>query len=256
MKVNLEERKRIGIEISGKVQGVGFRPTVFRYAKEFGLSGYVCNTSEGLYIEVEGEYEKIKNFIEKIKNSPPYLAELREIKTFSLQVKNENVFSIVESKKTEKIRVEISPDVATCKDCIEEMLDPSNRRYLFPFINCINCGPRFTIIKNIPYDRKNTTMEKFIMCQDCKREYENPEDRRFHTQPNCCFKCGPEVVFLDKNLETIGRNVEAIRKCVEELKNGKIVAIKGIGGFHLACDAKNENSVKLLKRRLISPSML
>ncbi|MFN4227917.1 MAG: carbamoyltransferase HypF [Candidatus Ratteibacteria bacterium] len=241
-------KKRFKILIKGKVQGVGFRPTIYRYAKEFGLTGFVCNTGSGVFIEIEGEKEKIKSFLNKIRNQPPPKAEIKEIKIEELKVKEDKEFNIIESKEEGK-EVEISPDIATCKKCLKELFNPDNRRYLFPFINCTDCGPRFTIIKKIPYDRKNTTMNEFIMCEQCRREYEDIFSRRFHAQPNCCFECGPEIKLIDISGREVVKNIESIKETAKFLENGKIVAIKGIGGYHIACDATNQKVVKLLRDR-------
>ncbi|MCM8803567.1 MAG: carbamoyltransferase HypF, partial [Candidatus Omnitrophica bacterium] len=241
-------KKRFRILIKGKVQGVGFRPTVYRYAKELNLTGFVCNTGNGVFIEIEGEDEKIKNFLNKIRNQPPPKAEIKEISVDEIKVKKDNEFKIIKSKEEGK-EVEISPDIGICKKCIRELFNPDDRRYLFPFINCTDCGPRFTIIKKIPYDRKNTTMDEFIMCEECNREYEDIFSRRFHAQPNCCFKCGPEIELIDSNQRVIIKNVESIKKTAELLEDGKIVGIKGIGGYHIACDATNQNSVRNLRER-------
>ena len=249
MILKLDEKERYRIKIKGRVQGVGFRPTCFRYANQFNLSGYVCNTSEGVLIEIEGKKENIDKFIEKIKNFPPPRAKIKEIDIERIEIKNEKVFRIIESKGNQDIKVEISPDIGTCKDCLKELFNKNDRRYLFPFINCTNCGPRFTITKKIPYDRKNTTMDEFIMCDECKEEYENVYSRRFHAQPNCCFKCGPEVKLIDNKGKEIFKNIEAIKETSKLIKEGEIIGIKGIGGYHIACDALNEKSIKILRER-------
>lgn len=240
-------KKRAKVFVEGRVQGVGFRPTVFRYAVKNNLTGFVCNTSSGVYIEVEGLLPDIKNFIEKIKRFPPTRSHISKISViYTEPIKSEEPFRIIESKSTsEKIRIELSPDIATCNECLEELFNPKDRRYLFPFINCTNCGPRFTITEKLPYDRKNTTMKIFKMCHNCIREYHNPSDRRFHAQPDCCFFCGPEV-FLVKD-KILNRGLDAIKKAAELIKNGYILAVKGIGGYHLICDAKNKKVVKRLR---------
>ncbi len=249
MNLNLYKIERYRIKINGRVQGVGFRPTIFRYANQFNLSGYVCNTSEGVLIEIEGKKENIDKFIKKIKNSPPPRAKIKEIDIEKIDIKNEDGFRIIESKNDLDIKVEISPDIATCNDCLKELFNKNDRRYLFPFINCTNCGPRFTITKKIPYDRENTTMAEFIMCEECREEYENIYSRRFHAQPNCCFKCGPEVKLIDNKGNKISENIKAIKETSKLLKEGKIIGIKGIGGYHIACDALNEKTIKILRER-------
>lgn len=241
--------ERYLIKIKGIVQSVGFRPTVYRYAKENQLFGFVLNSSEGVVIEVEGKKEKIKRFIEKIKKFPPERAKIEEIYIEKIGLKYEKEFRIIESEKKEKVYIDISPDISTCNDCLNELFDITNRRYLFPFINCTNCGPRFTIIKNIPYDRKNTTMDEFKMCEKCKEEYLNPENRRYHAEPTCCFNCGPEIKLIDSKGKFIEKGIEAIKVSARLIKEGKILLIKGIGGYHLSCNAENENAIEILRER-------
>jgi len=234
------------------VQGVGFRPTVFRYAVARNLSGWVTNTSTGVVIEVEGSQDKIEDFILTLKKSPPPRAEITNILLRKIPLKKETVFQVLPSIAGEKVKTRISPEIATCQDCLEELFNPQNRRYLYPFINCTNCGPRFTIIKNIPYDRKNTTMKKFTMCALCQEEYDNPRHRRFHAQPNACPVCGPQVILAkvsEDSRQELGRGREAVENTVRLLQEGKIVAIKGLGGFHLACDATNDEAVRRLRQR-------
>ncbi len=240
-------KKRVRIEINGNVQGVGFRPTVYRYAKERGLAGWVSNTSEGVIIEAEGDSEKISDFVEKIKSSPPPHARISNLLAFVLPVQDDNQFEILPSIRQSDIKTDVSPDIATCPECLEELADLKNHRFQYPFINCTNCGPRFTIISNVPYDRDKTMMKKFIMCPGCRGEYENPLDRRFHAQPNACKECGP-VITLVKNSRKI-HSAGAIREAIQILLKGKIVAIKGLGGFHLACDATNDKAVAHLRKR-------
>ncbi|MCM8772714.1 MAG: carbamoyltransferase HypF [Candidatus Omnitrophica bacterium] len=241
---------RYRIFVKGRVQGVGFRPTIYKYAKNLNINGFVCNTGKGVLIDVEGKIENIEKFIEKLKNSPPPRAEIKEIKIEKLDhIKGYKNFEIIKSIPDREIEVEISPDIATCKDCIKELFNKKDRRYFFPFINCTNCGPRFTIIKNIPYDRENTTMNEFKMCEECKKEYEDPFSRRFHAQPNCCFICGPVLKLFDNKGKYICEGKDAIKEASELLKEGKIIGIKGIGGYHLACDAENEKTIKILRER-------
>ncbi|WP_456479919.1 carbamoyltransferase HypF [Nautilia sp.] len=251
---------RIRYKINGIVQGVGFRPTVYKIAKELGLKGFVLNSSDGVIIEIEGQ--NINKFIKTLKNSLPPLARIDTIEKEILQIKNYTDFKIIESKQTTKT-TSISPDIAVCDECLKEMFDSKNRRYLFPFINCTNCGPRYTIIKDIPYDRKNTSMAKFKMCDECYKEYTNPLNRRYHAEPTCCFKCGPELNVKCKmengkfNIMENGKwkmENDKIRFIAEKIKEGKIVAIKGLGGFHLVCDATNEDAVRELRRRKQRPT--
>jgi hydrogenase maturation protein HypF len=240
------------VQITGIVQGVGFRPFVYNLATRLGLKGWVNNTSAGVDIHVEGEQADLKSFIEKLSSEKPPLASLDEIKVWEVPLENYPTFDIQHSTSIENAFQPISPDVAVCDDCLREMFDPADRRYRYPFINCTNCGPRFTIIQDIPYDRPKTTMAGFALCPDCEREYKDPTNRRFHAQPVACSVCGPHV-WLEKGSKVEGqKSVEgddAIVQTQELLAEGKIVAIKGLGGFHLACDATNATAVTELRRR-------
>jgi hydrogenase maturation protein HypF len=244
-----KERKKI--EIRGIVQGVGFRPAVYRIAKRYNLKGTVFNDSKGVTLDVEGCPLDINSFLEELKKNPPPLSDIGEIQTEELPVKEFNEFKIIESEESEGESTLVSPDIATCEDCKKELLNKKDRRYLYPFINCTNCGPRFTITKELPYDRENTTMKNFEMCEKCRAEYENPEDRRFHAQPNACGKCGPHLELLDfKGRELKGN---PINRTVKLLKKGKIIAVKGLGGFHLACNAKDIKAIQALRERKMRP---
>ncbi|MDD5454880.1 MAG: carbamoyltransferase HypF [Candidatus Ratteibacteria bacterium] len=241
---------RLRIKIQGKVQGIGFRPTVYRYATQNKLTGWVSNTSSGVIIEVQGTKVHVENFISALKKSPPSRSEIADIQVTEIKPVKENQFKVLSSISGKEMKTRISPDIAVCKDCLKELFDKEDRRYLYPFINCTNCGPRFTIIKNIPYDRPNTTMKKFKMCKSCQSEYDNPSDRRFHAQPNACEICGPEVKLVNSlGFRVESKGIKAIEKTTKLLKEGKIVAIKGLGGFHLACDALNDKAVKTLRSR-------
>jgi len=234
------------IKIRGIVQGVGFRPFVFKLAQRFDLKGWVLNSSSSVIIHVEGEKEKIEDFINSLKKEKPAPAVIDVISFEGIEFEGFESFEIKESIQEKDEFQPISPDLATCDDCLKELFDPKDRRYLYPFINCTNCGPRFTIIEDIPYDREKTTMKLFKMCEDCEREYRDPMNRRFHAQPNACPVCGPEVEYRKGNLVEKEKWIE---KVAEDLKNGLIIAIKGLGGFHLACDALNENAVRRLRER-------
>ncbi|RKY87220.1 carbamoyltransferase HypF, partial [candidate division KSB1 bacterium] len=236
------------IEINGVVQGVGFRPFIYRLALKNNLKGYILNNSSGVEIEVEGYIEEIDNFLKEIQINPPPLAEITGISKTLSSLKKYDGFTIRESKAKEETLTLISPDISICDDCIKELFNTQDRRYLYPFINCTNCGPRYTIIEGIPYDRKNTSMKVFKMCRECQSEYDNPLNRRFHAQPNACPKCGPHVKLIDNNGNKIVDS-NPLMKTIELLKNGRIVAIKGLGGFHLACDAENDYAVKTLRKR-------
>jgi len=239
------------IKFRGIVQGVGFRPFIYRMALKYNLRGTVKNSSKGVIIEVDGELKDIKAFYNYVNENPPVLSVIDESSIELRSLYGFNHFQIVKSKKEEGF-TPISPDIATCDDCLKEIFDPSDRRYLYPFTNCTNCGPRFTIIKDIPYDRKNTTMQKFPMCEDCREEYEDPMNRRYHAQPNACPVCGPKLSFLDNDGNVI--DGDPIDRCIEFLNKGKIVAIKGLGGFHLALYPYNDSIVKRLRDRKKRPA--
>lgn len=232
--------------INGIVQGVGFRPFIYNLARDIGLTGTVANTSVGVLIEVQGKPDQIQAFSDRLHPEAPPLSTITSFEEEKLTVIDEDDFIIISSEGADEVATLISPDVALCEDCLEELFDPANRRYQYPFINCTNCGPRYTIIENIPYDRPYTSMKHFPLCPECKTEYEDPEDRRFHAQPNACPVCGPKVWLSD----SLGNELESddpIRKTIGLLSDGKILAIKGLGGFHLAVDAKNEAAVARLR---------
>lgn len=241
--------KRFRLEISGIVQGVGFRPFVYSQAKKIGLKGFVGNESKGVFIEIEGEEKKLNEFIEHLKADAPPLAHISEIKLQTIELKDETDFKIIESESQDADFTLISPDISVCEDCLQELFDKNNRRYLYPFINCTNCGSRFTITKTIPYDRPNTTMSIFTMCVVCRAEYENPLDRRFHAQPISCWDCGPKLSFFNAETQRRKDKINEIEQTKDALKKGEIIAIKGIGGFHLACDARNEKAIESLRQR-------
>lgn len=246
------KNKRYLLNVYGIVQGVGFRPFVYNAAKKFNISGWVNNSGGAVVIDMEGNADDIKNFVFKIIKSPPERAVIKKVKCFSLKCCNYDDFKIVKSSQNSTLIRFIPPDIGVCDKCIEDIMNKKGKRYRYAFANCTQCGPRYSIIKSLPYDRKNTEMSQFIMCKDCMNEYENPSDRRFNSQANCCIKCGPSLTLLDNKGETIECSDE-IKKTAEIIKSGKIVAIKGIGGFHLVCDAKNENAVLNLRKRKIRP---
>ncbi len=234
--------------INGIVQGVGFRPFVFQLAHRYGLAGDVANTSSGVSILVEGSPGAIDAFGRDITTKNPPLSRITDIVEIAEMVGNRTGFTIVASRAGRSRATLISPDVSICEDCRRELFDPGDRRFRYPFINCTNCGPRYTIIDDIPYDRPNTSMKHFPMCPDCFREYEDPMDRRFHAQPNACHVCGPHVTLFDHRQQRI-EVVDAIEETRRLLMEGYIVAIKGLGGFHLAVDAENTDAVQRLRRR-------
>ena len=240
------------IRVYGIVQGVGFRPTVSRHAMSWGVRGNVSN--KGPYVEIyaQGSEEKVNGFISDIQNHPPRRAAILKINVENVEESETYTqFDIIESEKT-KGEIFVSPDIAICEECKEEMFDPKNRRYLHPFINCTCCGPRLTILDALPYDRERTSMKEFPMCPECAGEYHDPETRRYDAQPVCCNDCGPEVYLIGRS----ERGRDAITFVRKTIADGGIVAIKGIGGFHLCCDASNETAVsrlRQLKRRPMKP---
>jgi hydrogenase maturation protein HypF len=236
------------LEVSGIVQGVGFRPFVYRLARRLNLTGRVANTAEGVLIIVEGVSADIDAFSRRLQEESPPLAQIAGVRTSDQPAEGLADFTIVKSKTAARRTAFISPDVAVCQDCLDEMLDPADRRYRYPFINCTNCGPRYTIIGGIPYDRITTSMRHFTMCPRCQAEYDDPADRRFHAQPNACPDCGPRVALHDRH----GRPLPApdpVQQAAEQLQQGHILAVKGLGGFHLAVDAVNGEAVARLRRR-------
>ncbi len=237
------------VRITGIVQGVGFRPFVYSLATRLNLNGWVRNTSAGVDIEVDGEQDVLDAFVKALRDEAPPLSRLDELTASFRPANGFNSFDIVHSEAVEGAFQPISPDVAICDDCLRELFDPNDRRYRYPFINCTNCGPRFTIIKDIPYDRPKTTMAGFALCPDCEKEYKDPTDRRFHAQPVACPVCGPKVTFERLKVGMLAESNDAIVETRKALAMGEIVAVKGLGGFHLACDATNSKSVIELRTR-------
>ncbi len=246
VEVPIEVRRQI--EVSGIVQGVGFRPYIYRLATGRNLKGTIRNTSAGVTIEIQGPAETVEDFIARLPAEAPPLARITNLTIHEVACNGDRDFRIIHSHEGEEVRTLISPDVAICADCLREMFDAKDRRYRYPFINCTNCGPRFTIIRDIPYDRPSTSMAAFPMCAACLAEYENPLNRRFHAQPNACWECGPRVELWDQS----GRKIDCSDPVVEAasaLRSGLVVAVKGLGGFHLAVDATNPAAVALLRQR-------
>lgn len=251
--VALVPRARFRVEITGKVQGVGFRPAVYRYASERGINGWVSNGPEGVTIEAQGEPAMVSDFIERLRACPPAHSDVKTFNVYPIHpVTAPAPFQIVPSRMDNRtIRAALAPpDLGICEDCRAEVLDPRNRRYLYPFTNCTHCGPRFSIVKEFPYDRSNTTMNLFNMCPRCRSEYEDPADRRFHAQPNACPVCGPHVRWIGK---TTSEREAAVRTAAVALTLGRIVAIQSLGGFHLACDARQKAAVEILRLRKNRP---
>lgn len=256
------------IHVTGIVQGVGMRPFVYREAMAHGICGWVLNAGDGVHIEAHALSESLDEFVDALSEHAPAASRVEHVEVVDLapgnwDAANEQGFRIVASQDQTAHTTLVSPDIATCNDCLRELFDPADRRYHYPFINCTNCGPRFTIIRSLPYDRAATSMDRFPMCPACAAEYADPLDRRFHAQPDACFDCGPHITWREavngdacgnsSATPTVGTTREAsdaiIERCVELLASGGIVAIKGLGGFHLACDAANEQAVAELRRR-------
>ncbi|RJQ15976.1 MAG: carbamoyltransferase HypF [Nitrospiraceae bacterium] len=240
---------RLKLNITGLVQGVGFRPFVFRLAEELGLKGYVLNDTSGVLIEVEGGKERLDEFLLRVEKDRPGISKIYSLRHSFLEDAGFQKFEILESRAGEEKRALVLPDIAVCEECLTEVTAPKNRRFLYPFTNCTDCGPRFTIIERLPYDRKNTSMKNFLMCPDCQKEYNLPGDRRFHAQPDACHICGPLVSAYDRNANLLCRTDEAIERATNLIRRGHIVAVKGLGGYHLICDATNEGPVVRLRER-------
>ncbi|MCB1235983.1 MAG: carbamoyltransferase HypF, partial [Verrucomicrobiae bacterium] len=243
----------------GAVQGVGFRPFVFRLATELNLAGWARNALAGLVVEIEGPPEDCAAFLERVEKNPPPFATVRHIAHSPRPVEGGSGFRIHHSRLesaagTEAANTEILPDLATCPDCLREIFDPANRRHLYPFTNCTQCGPRFSIVLALPYDRERTTMRGFPLCAACRDEYESPGDRRFHAQPNACPDCGPRLEFTDPSGHRLATRGEALERAAQAIESGQIVAVKGVGGFHLIADARSAEVVETLRARKHRPA--
>jgi hydrogenase maturation protein HypF len=240
------------VRVHGTVQGVGFRPYVYRLADELGLAGWVLNDARGVLLEVEGGPERVDAFLDRLAPDAPPLAVVEQVETSALAPLGERSFAIRESPRGAVADAPVTPDTATCADCLRELFDPEDRRHRYPFINCTNCGPRFTIVRGVPYDRPLTTMVAFAMCAACRAEYEDPSDRRFHAQPNACPECGPAVRLIDPHgvaaRDDLGPG-DHVLAAAAALRDGAVIAVKGIGGFHLACRAGDEAAVSRLRAR-------
>ena len=241
--------QRMHIVIRGAVQGVGFRPFVYRIASEMKLQGWVLNSPQGVFIEAEGETAALEIFLLRIQNEKPAPSFIQSLEYTLLDPVPYTGFEIRSSELAGAKTALVLPDIATCPECLSEVLDPANRRYRYPFTNCTHCGPRFTIIESLPYDRPNTSMKSFRMCARCLEEYEDPKNRRFHAQPNACPACGPELQLWNPSGKTLSTRHDALLETAEALRNGKIAAIKGLGGFHLAVDARNQEAVENLRSK-------
>jgi hydrogenase maturation protein HypF len=251
--MSLATRRRAQVRVEGTVQGVGFRPYVHRLAGELELAGYVLNDARGVLLEVEGAGPGVEEFLARLAAEAPPLAVVERVTVQERDPVGGHGFEIRPSPRGEPADAPVTPDSATCADCLRELRDPADRRYRYPFINCTNCGPRFTIVRGIPYDRRFTTMAGFQMCDACRAEYEDPRDRRFHAQPNACPRCGPAVALLGPDGSPVAGAAagagDAIAAAAAALRDGRIVAVKGIGGFHLACRADHDAAVSALRAR-------
>jgi hydrogenase maturation protein HypF len=237
--------RRARVRVTGTVQGVGFRPYVYRLAGELSLGGFVLNDAHGVLIEVEGSAPVVDRFLERLPSEAPPLAVLEHVVSEEADPVGDRSFAIRESIAGDIPDAPVTPDTATCDDCLRELFDPADRRFRYPFINCTNCGPRFTIVRRVPYDRPSTTMAPFVMCPECRAEYDNPADRRFHAQPNACPACGPSVRLLCPDSEPVA--ADPLSSTAAALLGGAIVAIKGIGGYHLGCLARDDRAVAALR---------
>jgi len=240
---------RLRLTVEGSVQGVGFRPYVYRLARELDLGGWVRNSSEGVVLEIEGAPERLDTFIERFAVELPPVAAIRHSRTTSVAPEGEQVFRVVPSDDTGSPSAYVLPDLGTCENCRREILDPSNRRYRYPFTNCTDCGPRYSIIHGLPYDRHRTTMASFTMCDQCRAEYEDPADRRFHAQPNACPMCGPHLELWEPGGDTLAEREDALLQACDAVRSGQIVALKGLGGFQLLVDGRNDEAVHRLRLR-------
>jgi hydrogenase maturation protein HypF len=241
--------ERVRIHITGAVQGVGFRPFIYRLAADHGIAGWVNNSAQGVLIEAEAAQPQLARFVQGIAQQKPPHAAIHTFDTERLPPAGYTRFEIHHSESEGVKSAFILPDLAICPDCLREITDPTNRRYRYPFTNCTHCGPRFSIIRALPYDRPNTTMRAFVMCDDCQAEYEDPLDRRFHAQPNACPHCGPQLALWDHAGRVLAEKDEALRAAEDALRRGQIVAVKGLGGFHLMVDARSSEAVALLRAR-------
>jgi len=241
------------IAVSGVVQGVGFRPFIYNQATRYGLCGVVYNDSYGVKIEINCDYKTIENFVNDINRDKPPLAKIDKISYIQVASKSFADFSIIKTKATKQQHTKISPDISICKQCEDELTNPNNRRYGYAFISCVSCGPRWSIIKSLPYDRENTSFDKFVMCEKCATEYTDPTDRRYHAQPIGCHDCGPVLNLRDRDKDIKTSQQDMIAQTAKQIKAGLIVAIKGVGGYHLVCDATDDRAVSLLRQRKRRP---
>lgn len=253
--MNNQSPIRRRLKIAGIVQGVGFRPLVYRYAQDHQLSGFVLNHSQGVSIEIQGQQADVEGFITKLQHSPPPLSRIDRFEQIELAIiEGCHQFEITTTRSQTDAVVVVPTDKSCCDDCLSEMAELNNRHFQYPFTNCTNCGPRYTLIKKLPYDRPHTSMANFSLCPECQRSYNDPLDRRYHAQPVSCPACGPQLRLLDPQGQPLAEKQDALSQCIRQIKQGKIVAIKGLGGFHLVCDASNDSAVKQLRQRKNRPA--
>lgn len=248
----MNDLKRYTVHITGIVQGVGMRPYIYKTAKQHGLGGWVSNHGTAVVMDIAGGKKAIGEFLKALLENPPSGSKINDIKIKSDCYKAYNNFSIINSSIDNQLQGFIPPDTAICDECIKEMGDKTNPRYMYPFTNCISCGPRYSIIDTLPYDRANTSMNAFDMCPECRKEYENPDNRRFHAETNCCPHCGPKLTLLDNKGSPID-SIHPVVTAIQLLNEGRLIGIKGIGGYHIACNAYDENAINLLRKRKRRP---
>lgn len=253
MTATARQVKRQRLVVRGNVQGVGFRPFVYRLATSLGLTGHVRNVLQGVQIEVEGPMASLDLFITRLIADRPPQAMITAIEQDSLSPHGDTDFAIQSSHRRGRADTFIAADLATCADCLNELFDPTDRRYLYPFINCTNCGPRYSVVNALPYDRRHTTMHDFTMCRRCQQEYDDPHNRRFHAQPNACPTCGPQLALWEANGHVRAQRQQALREAVAAIRSGRIVAVKGLGGFHLMVHAHHWRAIALLRQRKLRP---
>ena len=244
-----EEANRLSVTVRGAVQGVGFRPFVHHLANELGLAGWVRNSAQGVVVEVEGGRQRLDQFLKRLVDDRPPLSYFQGVESSYLPVTGAREFLILKSDENGAKTAVVLPDAAVCRDCLREIDDPLDRRFRYPFTNCTNCGPRYSIIEAVPYDRRHTSMKKFRMCEECYAEYTDPDDRRFHAQPNACPACGPRLGFWDKDGHDLTQMDDPLMSAAQSIRDGEIVAVKGLGGFHLMVDARDSDAVSELRRR-------
>ena len=244
-----ELEQRLTVAIRGAVQGVGFRPFVHKLATELALAGWVRNSSQGVFVEVEGPRSDLDTFVRRLHEEKPPLAYFQSVETALLDPSGSRGFRILASDENGAKTAVVLPDAAMCSDCRREIEDPIDRRFRYPFTNCTNCGPRYSIIEAVPYDRRHTSMKKFRMCDECYAEYTDPTNRRFHAQPNACPECGPRLGFWDAHGRDLTQMDDPLMAAAQSIREGKIVAVKGLGGFHLVVDARDSTAVAELRRR-------